>query len=1113
MNPYDLTVEGLEPNAFTVKSLKGAEAVSEAYSFQLAVVADATLGGDIEREVLGRRALMTWNVGTTPRAFYGLISRVRVGRSNDAKRVEYRMTFVPRLSLLKQKRRTRIFQDMRLTDVVAKVLLEEGIAVRWQLSHTYPVRPYCTQYEETDYDFVKRLLAEAGIFFYFPQGGPVSDAFMTMSNVAGMVGRIGAGAASALGGGDVAGALGSIASTVSPLLPGDTVICADDAVFYPPLGTDDEAYLLASTAIGALPEVADAIGDLAGGTPAGVNQATSAMAGAAGSLLGAFGSRAAPPLHYLRETGPSASHMNRITELELRTAVRPTYAVVRDYDPQRPTAKLENMALSVAPFPASALQTLGAMVTKAASEVGSAVSGVAGDVATTVAKSAGPVFGGIAGAVGESVPPLLEVYDHHAPFLFPEWTTGPSDEASRLLRHERRRAVVGRGQSGSPDLGAGHKFTLVGHPTDRLDQPYVITSIEHRGNAWPDEAPAEGRRRHRYTVYSNRFECVPATMPYLPAKPPRRSVQVMLTAVVLGNDIDVDAMGRIQVRFHWDRDDKSTCRVRTMHPWGGAGWGVQFIPRAGMEVVVTFEGGDPDKPLVVGSVYNATHPSPFPLPTDKTRSGWRTQSSPGGGGYNELSFQDASGSEQIYVRAQRNLDEDVSHDHNVHVKNDENIQIDGNRKDAVRGNLDERVTGALTTRIEARERRDVQGPADLVYANDLTLRVLGCSTTIVGKSDKHRSWTTHAEGTASLSGLDRVELRSDTEIILAVGDSEVRITKTGIEISAPTVTTKGEGGKTILDKTGAQTTTKTASLSVKKLVEGKAPKICLNSPSESEEPPPGPPTKIELKDKDGAAVPFQRFVAKLDDGSEISGKTDKDGKAELDLKSGGTILFSDLAMDGEQAQGDLQPYLIRQGDHLDRLAFRHGFDADKVWNDPKNAELKKKRKSPSVLHPGDVIHIPRAPRQGKPLTQGTTNSYTVEVPKKKSIFTFEDEKFANAKYSVEGFGAPVEGASDGKGKIELDVPVHVREATLKFVDLGIEYPLMFGDLDPADEPSGARSRLQHLRFLHWDDDAGEADREAALAAAIGAFQAWAGVPVNGALDAATVDKLMEVYGS
>ncbi|MFO0614820.1 MAG: type VI secretion system tip protein TssI/VgrG [Polyangiaceae bacterium] len=1122
MNPYELTIEGLAAETFTVKSLKGTEAMSEAYVFRLAVTADATQSADVERTALGRRAVMKWNVGKTVRAFYGVISHVRLGRSNDAKRIEYRMEFVPRLWLLKHKRRTRIFQDMRVTDVVAKVLLEEGIAVRWQLAHDYPPRPYCTQYEETDYDFVQRLLAEAGIFFYFPQGGVVDDAFLLMSTVAGVAGRIGAGVASAVGSlpgasaaADVAASIGSVASAVSPLIPGDTLICADDAAFYPPIGTDDAALLLATTALAVAPEVIDAVGDVAGGTPAAVHQATSAAAGAAGTLVGALTKQPAPPLRYARLLETSSSHMHRITDFELRTAVRPTSGVVRDYDPARPAMALEGTALSVAPFPETALETLAAIATQIGSAVEAATPGVAGEIGAGVARSAGVVATVVEGALGEPVPPFLEVYDHHAPFLFPEWGV-VTDEAPRLLRHERRRVVVAEGRSGSPDLGAGHKFALVEHPTARLDQPYVVTTVEHRGRSHPKEAPRDGKedkRRDRYTVYSNRFECVPALVPYLPPRPPRRSVQVMLTAVVLGSDIDVDPMGRIRVRFHWDRENKSSCWIRTMHAWGGAGWGTQFIPRAGMEVVVTFEGGDPDKPLVVGSVYNATHPSPFSLPQDKTRSGWRTQSSPGGGGYNELSFQDAAGGEQIYVRAQRDLDEVVQHDHKVHVQNDEEIQVDGNRKDIVRGSLDERVTGAVTTRIEGRERRDVQGPSDVVYAGDHTVRALGCVTTIVGKNDKRRSWTTHAEGTATLSGLDRLELRSDTEIVLAVGDSAVRITKAGIEISGPTITTTGEGGKQVLDKSGASTKTKTASFSVKGNVEGKAPKICLNSPSESEEPAPPPPTRIEVKDQDGSAVPFQRFVAKLDDGSEVSGKTDKDGKAEMELKSGGNVVFSDMTIDGEPGPSDLLPYLVRQGDHLDRIAFRFGFDADKVWNDPKNAELKQRRETPSVLHPGDIVHVPQGPRTGKPLQQGTTNTYTVRVPKTKSTFTFEDARFHNAKYAVEGFGAPVEGASDGGGKVELDVPVHVREATLKFVDLGEEFPLLFGHLDPADELSGARARLQHLRFMHWGDYTSEAELTAAVAAALGAFQAWAGLPVSGVLDAPTVAKLKQAYGS
>ena len=225
-----------------------------------------------------------------------------------------------------------------------------------------------------------------------------------------------------------------------------------------------------------------------------------------------------------------------------------------------------------------------------------------------------------------------------------------------------------------------------------------------------------------------------------------------------------------------------------------------------MEVVVVFEGGDTDKPMVLGCLYNGTHPPPFLLPGDKTRSGWRTQSSPGGGGSNELSFEDAASLEQIYLHAQRDLNEAVERNHTLLVRNDEFLRVLGNRMDTVEknleervkgdhtshvegnrigvvtGNAEERVTGMLVTRAEGRERRDVTGPAELVYAGDLTVRTLGSSTTIVGKNDKKRTWTTHAEGTAALSGLDRLELSSDAEIFLKVGDSSIRLT--GIESSS-----------------------------------------------------------------------------------------------------------------------------------------------------------------------------------------------------------------------------------------------------------------------------------------------------------------------------------------
>jgi type VI secretion system secreted protein VgrG len=250
-----------------------------------------------------------------------------------------------------------------------------------------------------------------------------------------------------------------------------------------------------------------------------------------------------------------------------------------------------------------------------------------------------------------------------------------------------------------------------------------------------------------------------------------------------------------------------------------------------MEVLVTFLAGDPDRPVVIGSLYNATHATPDALPVRSTRSGIRTQSSPGGGGFNELSFEDAAGREQIYVHAQRNLDEKVGKNHTQLVQNDEFIRIlgnrmdtiernleslvkgdqtsrvegdqtshvDGNRIDVVKGNSDERVSGTLATRVEGKERRGVTGRSDLTLADDYTVRVKGCYTTIVGRNDAKRSYVLRVEGTGQLSSSGVMEIDAEKGLTLKCGKSFIKITADKIELAAPSVSAKGEGGGIVVD--------------------------------------------------------------------------------------------------------------------------------------------------------------------------------------------------------------------------------------------------------------------------------------------------------------------------
>ena len=160
--------------------------------------------------------------------------------------------------------------------------------------------------------------------------------------------------------------------------------------------------------------------------------------------------------------------------------------------------------------------------------------------------------------------------------------------------------------------------------------------------------------------YEGSYEFLPSDQPFrMPIVTPKPFVHGPQTAKVVGKsgeEIDVDEHGRILVQFYWDRKKMQSCRVRIGQVWAGKQWGGIFIPRIDMEVIVVFVEGDPDRPLVTGAVYNGNNKVPYDLPDNKTVNGWKTDSSKGHSGYNELVFEDKKGSEDIRVHAQKDLD-------------------------------------------------------------------------------------------------------------------------------------------------------------------------------------------------------------------------------------------------------------------------------------------------------------------------------------------------------------------------------------------------------------------------------------------------------------------------
>jgi len=182
-----------------------------------------------------------------------------------------------------------------------------------------------------------------------------------------------------------------------------------------------------------------------------------------------------------------------------------------------------------------------------------------------------------------------------------------------------------------------------------------------------------------------------ASAPLRPAiKTPRPRIYGPQTAIVTGpegEEIHTDLHGRVKVFFHWDRlsshDETSSCWVRVAQAWSGPNWGTWFLPRIGMEVVVEFLDGNPDRPLITGCVYNGANGTPYSLPEDKTKSTIKSNSSPGGDGFNELRFEDAKGSEEIFFHAQKDHNEVVLNDRTQNVGRDRTIFIGHNHQETI----------------------------------------------------------------------------------------------------------------------------------------------------------------------------------------------------------------------------------------------------------------------------------------------------------------------------------------------------------------------------------------------------------------------------------------------
>ena len=307
--------------------------------------------------------------------------------------------------------------------------------------------------------------------------------------------------------------------------------------------------------------------------------------------------------------------------------------------------------------------------------------------------------------------PELEVYDY--PGLYEDPGIGQKLAKVRLEELQTPRKQ-GSGESTSVRFIPGYRFTLAQHPRKDFNKTYLITDLKQEGKqpqVLQEQAGAQG------TEYTSELTCIPASVTYRPARLTRKPVvEGPQTAIVVGpsgEEIYVDKHGRVKVQFHWDREgqmnEKSSCWIRVSQLWAGQKWGAMYIPRIGQEVIVDFLEGDPDRPIITGRVYHGDNLPPYSPSQNKTKSTIKSHSSPGGGGFNEIRFEDKKGNEQVFIHAEKDYDlrvkndqrEYIGQDHNFMVKRDSKSLIEGGENLTVKGNR--KVHVAKSSYREAKE--------------------------------------------------------------------------------------------------------------------------------------------------------------------------------------------------------------------------------------------------------------------------------------------------------------------------------------------------------------------------------------------------------------------------
>lgn len=448
---------------------------------------------------------------------------------------------------------------------------------------------------------------------------------------------------------------------------------------------------------------------------------------------------------------------------------------------------------------------------------------------------------------------------------------------------------LSKGSSDVSTLTPGHKFIQQKNPVASCNGEYVITSVRHEMRQNP-EYVADNPTAEPYT---NEFTALahgrPGTVPFRPPQVTKKPVvyggQTAYVVGPPGEEIYTDDYGRIKVQFFWDRDGKTdgsdSCWLPVAQTWAGNGWGTMFIPRVGMEVIVQFLEGNPDNPIVSGCVYHPMNMPPYKLPEEKTKSTIKTDSSKGGGGFNELRFEDKKGSEQIFIHGEKDRDMRIKNDNREWVGNEEHVIVKKDRFEkrelnshlTIKKDHFEKIGGDRHLEVGGKEAKKT-GAQSLTVSGDQGISISG------NKCEE-------ATGTMTLKGMN-VVIEGAVSVTLKAGSNFVNVGPAGVAIM---------GTMVLLNSGGAPG----APVPV-----GPVPPTAPKEPAEADDSTPGKKMKLEAQsterkkqkegqedptktswikiamiDEEGKPVRGEAYRIKAPDGTYRNGTLDHNGKAEI----------------------------------------------------------------------------------------------------------------------------------------------------------------------------------------------------------------------------------------